>query len=102
MNSRKYHANCKGCASLDEFNGKPDCLNGIFWHGGTVPKDAPCYTPVLYRHPDGEGMISFDSEACLLVIENELSGRASFITIGKQGLLTLGHALIGQAMKEFQ
>lgn len=96
MGAANYFKNCKGCACLDNDIG---CLRGIGWLGGSVPKDAPCHTPILYRHPDGEVMISLDTERGILQIENEETGRWIDVPIAPRGMLALAQALIAEALK---
>ena len=90
-----HQANCSGCA---HFGGDRACLSGMRWTD-PVPADAFCHRPILYRHPDGQALIYHDVGTAKLIIENEQTGDAIDVPIGQIGLLELGHALIGIALK---
>jgi hypothetical protein len=41
------HIHCTGCVHLGDYDGKTECMNCIWWEGGT-PEDAPCYERVQW------------------------------------------------------
>ena len=86
-----HHANCMGCSSYDETDG---CLNAVTWHGGPAPADASCKNQILYRHPDGMGLIAFERERNTLEISDERTGRAVVVPIGPKGLRRLAENLL--------
>lgn len=52
---------------------------------------------VLYRHPDGAGVISYDAQAHTLCIANESKGTAAKASIGPVGLRELAAHLLALA-----
>lgn len=96
MSRQDHFANCMGCSSYAETEG---CMNAVTWHGGPVPADAFCKNQILYRHPDGMGLITFERERNTLEISDERTGRAVHVPIGPRGLLELAGALIAEALK---
>ena len=52
---------------------------------------------VLYRHPDGAGVISYEAQARTLCITNESKGTAAKASIGPVGLRELAAHLLSLA-----
>lgn len=87
-----HFAACAGCAHFDPVE---KCMNGITWIGEEpIPANPHCNTPILYRHPDGAGVIAFDHERNVLEVSDERTGRAVCVPIGTLGILALGSAMV--------
>lgn len=86
--------NCAGCYLLEDDGG---CANAITWHGG-VPENPPCKMPILYQHPDGQGIIALNKDDKQLIVDHEISDRVIYIPIGREGLIELAGELITQAV----
>lgn len=56
----------------------------------------------LYRHPDGEGRIQFDTECLRLEILNEVTGAYAYAAIGPPGLRELAQELFEMLGDEVQ
>lgn len=83
---------CKGCAHVEREHG--GCMNNISWHSDNLTFKPFCHAPVLFEHPDGQGMIYFDHEKSRIVVENEITGKSVVLPIGTLGILALGGALV--------
>ena len=97
MKRQDHYAACANCIYLDAEHG---CNNGITWIGELpIPEGPYCHTPILYRHPDGVGLVVYSGERNVLEVSNEITGRAVLVPIGPKGLRRLAENLLIAARK---